>query len=614
MPLNANVAQIQKHVGELARVNPERSFEKVYRVISNETWLTEAWKRIRNNKGSKTAGVDGQTKNDVDETLIKRLAEKLRKGEYRPTPVRRVHIPKGNGKLRPLGIPTVQDRIVQNALKMLLEPIFEQKFRNCSHGFRPRRSCMTALGDTANRFVRSSWIIEGDIKGCFDNIDHGRLLTILRKTIRDEKVIGLIASFLTAGYMEQWSFHRTYSGTPQGGIISPLLANIYLTEMDTFLEETLKANIKETKKEENARRTKEGRRIENQIAALRSRLKTGKRGAQRNKREEGKPLTVESRQEIIAKLKALESEQGKTNSYELRPKIGFVRYADDYLVILQKHTKAEAEEVKEKIGAFLKTHLKLEQNEEKTLITHPTNTIKFLGYHLTSKGGKAKRLRLRIPRKAINGILSETERLCELHHIPEVDLITKVNAILRGWMNYYRFATAPQRTFGYVCHKVFWQVSHYLGGRHRTSMPNIMKQYVCSVTKNGRTRSTLTKWVEEKPYDLWIFPPKSVNIYELGQARLEDDVKPLTVHEWATGRSQENRIEALEAADYQCSYCGTTEEVQVHHSGGLRGLQTAKQLRMAGEAKEKVTLCRPCHLEIGHHGSFTPRNQDKQVA
>ena len=256
MPLSANVAQIQKHVGELARTNPERSFEKIYRVISTETWLTEAWKRIRQNKGSKTAGVDGQTKNDVDETLITRLAEKLQKGEYKPTPVRRVNIPKANGKVRPLGIPTIQDRIVQSALKLFLEPIFEQKFRNCSHGFRPKRSCITALRDTVMRSPRSTWIIEGDIKGCFDNINHGRLLSILRKTIHDEKVIGLIASFLAAGYMEQWTFHRTYSGTPQGGIISPLLANIYLTEMDKFLEETLKANPVETKQEENKRRTK----------------------------------------------------------------------------------------------------------------------------------------------------------------------------------------------------------------------------------------------------------------------------------------------------------------------------------------------------------------------
>ena len=270
--------------------------------------------------------------------------------------------------------------------------------------------------------------------------------------------------------------------------------------------------------------------------------------------------------------------------------------------------------MKEKIGEFLKTHLKLEQNEEKTLISHPTDTMKFLGYHLTSTGGRRKGLRLNIPKNAIDGLLSETERLCKLHHIPEVDLITKVNAKLRGWMNYYRYAWAPQRTFEFVIRKIFWQVSHYLAQRHRTSIPAIMQKHYRKVTKNGHTRSTLTKWMDEKPFDLWGFPPKTESIYRVGQARMEDDVKPLTVHEWATGRSKENRIEALEAADYQCSYCGTTEDVQVHHVGGLRGLQTAKQLSMAGQAKQKVTLCKSCHLEIGHHGTFAPRNRDKNVA
>jgi group II intron reverse transcriptase/maturase len=215
-----NVDEKQKHVGELA-INPQHCFRRLYRVICEEAWLTEAWKRIRKNKGSKTAGVDGQTKDDVDEALIKRLAEKLRKEEYQPTPVRRTYIPKANGKRRPLGIPTIQDRIVQSALKMILEPIYEQEFRNSSHGFRPRRSCITTLRDVANRFPRSTWIIEGDITGCYDNIHHGRLLSILRRRIRDEKLLGLMNNFLKAGYLEQWVYHRTYSGTPQGGIITP---------------------------------------------------------------------------------------------------------------------------------------------------------------------------------------------------------------------------------------------------------------------------------------------------------------------------------------------------------------------------------------------------------
>src|SRR5207244_2638687 len=160
----------------------------------------------------------------------------------------------------------IQDRIVESALKMLLEPIYEPEFHNCSHGFRPKRSCITALRDVANRFPRSTWIIEGDITGCYDNIHHGRLLSLLRRRIRDEKLLRLISHFLRAGYLERWRFHRTYSGTPQGGIVSPLLANIHLHELDKYMENSLKANpTRESKKEQNARRTVKGRRLDNRI-------------------------------------------------------------------------------------------------------------------------------------------------------------------------------------------------------------------------------------------------------------------------------------------------------------------------------------------------------------
>ena len=216
-----NVEAKQKPVGEVAKRDPSHCFKGLYRTLCEETWLTEAWKRIRQNKGSKTAGVDGQTRDAVDGALIERLAKRLRKEKYCPTPVRRVYIPKANGKWRPLGIPTIQDRIVQSALKMLLEPIYEQDFRKCSHGFRPKSSCMTALRDVALRFPRSTWVIEGDITGCYDNIHHGRLMSILRRRIQDEKLLRLIHSFLKAGYLEQWQFHCTYSGTPQGGLVTP---------------------------------------------------------------------------------------------------------------------------------------------------------------------------------------------------------------------------------------------------------------------------------------------------------------------------------------------------------------------------------------------------------
>jgi group II intron reverse transcriptase/maturase len=607
-----NVAAKQKHIGELAKKNHELRFKDFYRVICDETWLTAAWMRIRQNTGSKTAGVAGQTKNDVDETLIKELATKLKCGEYKPTPVRRVYIPKANGKVRPLGIPTIQDRIVQSALKMYLEPIYEMKFRNCSHGFRPKKSCITALSDTAMRSQRSTWIIEGDIKGCFDNIHHGKLLAILRKTIGDEKVIDLIAAFLSAGYLEQWNFHRTYSGTPQGGIISPLLANIYLAEMDTFLEETLGANTIESQKEANARRDPKYMQLAYQTGYIRKWLKAGT--VDLTKWGKKWPMGDGLRQRLITKLKILEKEQHAIPILKFHAKIGYIRYADDYVIILQKHSKAEAEEVKEKVKIFSKAHLNLEQSEEKTRISHPSDTMTFLGYNLNSSGGKAKRLRLSIPKEAIDGVIAETKRLCDMHHMPEIDLFLKVNAKTRGWMNYYRYASAPSRTFAAIHDKIFWLVSHYLARKQQTSIASILKKYYRPVTINGRTRKTLSIPMKEKAIFLWMFPPKKESIYRAGWTKSDVDTKPHIIHEWAKGHSINDKIETLESSDYKCSYCGNTENLEIHQVGGMKGLQTVKQKHMAGTAKQKVLLCKSCHLKIGHHGSFKPTNQGKNAA
>jgi len=608
-----NVEEMQKHVGKLARRNPSCRFHGLYGDLCQEAWLTEAWRRIRLNKGSQTAGVDGKTGDDVDESLIKRLADKLKREEYKPTPVRRVYIPKANGKKRPLGIPTIQDRIVQSALKMLLEPIYEQDFRHASHRFRPKRSTITALRQVSFRFSRSTWTIEGDITGCYDNIHHGRLLSILRQRLQDEKLLRLIYAFLKAGYMEQWQYHRTYSGTPQGGIVSPLLANIYLHELDKFMEDTLKANPPaESKSEQNARRTKEGKQTEKRLAIRRSWLKTGRRWSNWYKRGEGKLLSEEERKQIIKELKELEKEQKKTSYLKTRPVKGYSRYADDYLITLQQHSKAEAEEVKRRVGEYLKAELRLEQSEEKTLITHPAETVRFLGYNLKSRGQRSKGLRLEIPKEAAKKLLEKVGKLCDLHHVEETDLILKINSLLRGWMNYYRFASAPQRTFSDVLHKVFWQVSHYLAAKNETSIATILRRYSRTVTKNGRTRTTLSKKVKGQQVDLWMFPPRTERI-DRWEGHTEIDEIPQVTHEWAKGRSIERRIEALEEANYQCQECGTAENLEAHHVGGLRGYRGTKHLAEAGKAKDLIVLCRACHLKVGHGGTYAPKNRGRNA-
>ncbi len=244
-----NVTAEIKHLHKLANEDSSKRFTKLWNNLTSVEWLAQAWEQIRRNKGSQTSGVDKMTDEQIDLEFIHKLAKKLKQGTYRPKPVRRVLIPKANGKTRPLGIPTLEDRIVQQAVRMLLEPIFEADFLRCSHGFRQGMSCMTALRDVARHYSNTSWIIEGDIKGCFDNIPHGKLLKQISRRVADEKILMICKKFLEAGYMENWSYHRTYSGTPQGGIISPLFANIFLHQLDEFMEKEMSANILQTKKE-----------------------------------------------------------------------------------------------------------------------------------------------------------------------------------------------------------------------------------------------------------------------------------------------------------------------------------------------------------------------------
>ncbi|SDH75969.1 reverse transcriptase domain-containing protein [Mucilaginibacter sp. P25] len=196
-----------------------------------------AYQRINAKVGNMTPGTDGTTIDSMSLTRIDKLIGALKDETYQPQPAKRVYIPKKNGKKRPLGIPSVDDKLVQEVIRMLLEAIFEGQFENGSHGFRPSRSCHTALMQVQNRFTGAKWFIEGDIKGFFDNIQHNVLIEVLRKRISDERFLRLIRKFLNAGYIEDWTFHKTFSGTPQGGLISPILANIYLDQLDKYIEQ-----------------------------------------------------------------------------------------------------------------------------------------------------------------------------------------------------------------------------------------------------------------------------------------------------------------------------------------------------------------------------------------
>lgn len=212
-PVNM-LSSLEKHSGNL-----NYTFERLYRNLYNRELFLLAYQNIYAAEGNMTKGVDGKTIDGMSLKRIDKLIKQLKDESYRPNPSRRVYIPKKSGKMRPLGIPSFDDKLVQEVLRMILESIYENSFEKTSHRFRPDKSCHTALNQIQRNFTGTKWFVEGDIKGFFDNINHNKMIGVLSKRIKDELFLRLIRKFLKAGYLEDWTYHKTYSGTPQGGII-----------------------------------------------------------------------------------------------------------------------------------------------------------------------------------------------------------------------------------------------------------------------------------------------------------------------------------------------------------------------------------------------------------
>lgn len=598
-----------KHLHKLAKQAHKKRFNHLWENLVDPLWLTQAWEQIRRNSGSQTAGVDNMTAVDVDVPKITQWAEELKAGKYQPTPVRRCYIEKGNGKKRPLGIPTVKDRTIQQGLKMLLEPIFEADFRHCSHGFRQGLSTHTALRDVANSYPIISWVIEGDIKGCFDNIPHTELLRVISKRISDGKILNLIKSFLKAGYMEDWQYHQTYSGTPQGGILSPLLANIFLNRLDTFVELELEANRTQSKRESSARRSLEYRKIESKLAYTRKKLAAAEPA---------------QRRVLVDGIKQLQKKLKQTPQYDKEKKhpckVKYVRYADDF-VIMVAGTKAEAEAIKNKVKDRLST-MGLELSEEKTKITHWSHWINFLGYQVRGelrKNGISLRPILKIPYKKFRNAKESIAKISGYHHIPEVDAMTQISAIYRGWCNYYRYASAPQSEFSKLASNTWWNYAHYLARKTKTQS---IKQLVNRerragrlkvVEKGRRKRKTFLTNTGKKTVTLDIFPPKTETIRAMPNRKWEVDLKPVTPLNWQSGRSLATRLEAIDRANGICERCNTNPVEQVHHKVPIRNRSFLA--RVMSDQSQRYTaeaLCKECHLEV-HGGSFRRRKSDRNA-
>lgn len=569
----------QTHLAKLAAANPDKRFRRLYRLICDPVWLNAALDAIRSNKGFNTPGTDGVKGEELEQAQIEHLADQLRQGTYRPTPVRRVFIPKRNGKLRPLGLPSATDKVVQSALKLLLEPIYETAFRDCAHGFRPARSCHTAL--KAHLLSHTpTWTVEGDLESFFDRIDHGILLTLLRKRIADERLIELIRQFLRAGYLQNWNWHATYSGSPQGGVLSPLLSNIYLLEFDRYVEDDLGAN--QPRETGHAAKNPAYNRINLQVNRLSHRI--------------AREPNAEQRAAMLDTLQLLQKQRKHTPSMKPARRLSYQRYADDWILSLHGYSKAEARALKEQIAGWLTSQLKLTLSPEKTLITHWTKRVKFLGYEsrgIRSQSNGANQMpRLLISHDAEQRVTHTVAKLTRQTSIAPEDMILAVNQVLRGWMNYYCYATNPHRVFARVLHHAFWYVVRYLNKRHkRRGARNVLRQYYRQV--QGKQTLAITSPVTRQQVSLIrSIGRKSLFDLKTSSPEVDDWKRPWIIYSAAVGRSPWQRAEVRHIQQDCCVHCGNPLE-EVHHRHALKR-KTDPQL--AGYAVPKVGLCRACHV------------------
>lgn len=467
-------------------------YERIYRLLYNRELYYTAYQNIYANPGNMTKGVDACTADGMTLKRIDLLIEALKDESYRPKPARRTYIPKKNGKMRPLGVQSFDDKLLQEVIRMILENIYEDDFEDCSYGFRPGRSCHTALNYIQKRFTGARWFIEGDIKGFFDNINHEMLIRIMEKRIRDDRFLRLIRKFLNAGYMEKGQSHRTYSGTSQGGIISPILANIYLNELDKYVM----ARAEQFRAGTRRKATSEVKAIQFQIAKRKKKLQSA---------------TKEEQTQLWREITELEQKRLRTPASDPMQsgyrRMQYVRYADDWLIGVIG-TKAECEQLKRDISAYLRETLKLELSEEKTLITNAKDKAHFLGYevHVRSanclvayrnKKGALQRhytaaVVLTIPENKVRDKLLEYGAISidvyngkerwkpkgrrEIQHKTDLDILDQYNAEIRGIYNYYALAQncSSLHVFGTMMEYSMYKT---LAAKYRCQKSKIIARY-----------------------------------------------------------------------------------------------------------------------------------------
>lgn len=580
-------------------------YTRLYRNLYNPDFFLLAYDNLSKNDGALTMGVDQRSIDGFSMEEVNRLIEVLKNKSYQPYPSKRVYIPKKNGKKRPLGIPSFCDKLVQEVIRMILEAIYEPNFSNSSHAYRKEKSCHSALLEIKRTFTGSKWFIEGDIKGFFDNIEHHTLVRILRRKIADETFIDLIWKFLRAGYLDAWKFHNTYSGAPQGGIISPILSNIYLNELDTYMESFKARFSKGRKRKQNA----EYKGLSNKANWLQKKIDRAY--------EQGYLENIESWKE---KLKAMKQElleipysDPMDDGYK---RLTYVRYADDFLIGIIG-PKEEARFIRNEIATFLKEELNLELSMEKTLITNASSKCaKFLGYEVkvfksqvtrTDSLGRKIRLlngkvQLKMPHSVwvnklqkyqaiemgANGTWKPRPRNY-FQRNEDLEIVAQYNSEIRGLYNYYRLAENVSNHMHRFAYFMFYSMLKTFATKYRTRTKQIRQKYM----KNGRftVEYETKRGIKQIHFIERSFP----RVY--GLSKEQTDLVPNTRYILSTTKLSD-RIKA-ETCEL-CRQSNTT--IHMHHVKRLKNLREKSsksylEQQMIARNRKTIALCKECHLK-----------------
>ena len=559
-------------------------FTQLYRQMFNKDLYLLAYGNIYSNQGAMTPGASGETADGMSEDTIDQIIEAMRHEGYRFSPARRIYIPKKNGKLRPLGLPSWSDKLVGEVVRLLLEAIYEPRFSDRSHGFRKGRGCHTALRDIRETWTGTVWFIEGDVSDCFGSFDHEILLRILAEKIRDNRFLRLIRNMLKAGYLEDWEYHDTLSGVPQGGVVSPILSNIYLHKLDEFVEqELIPKYTRGTRRKSNP---EYHRRAARQAYARRK----GNRAAARD---------------LARQLRSFPFGDPMDPGYR---RLQYIRYADDHILGFIG-PKAEAEEIKARLAAFLRGTLGLELNADKTLITHArTRRARFLGYdiivqHCDTKrtGGRRAangKIALRVPPDVVTAQCARYRQHGKPWHRPRLlnlddyDIVRIYGAEYAGVVNYYLLAQDVWRL-----HTLRWHAEtsmlKTLAAKHKSTAAKMATRFRAKTTTSDglRTCFEARRKRQGKPDSVARFG--GIILRQDRRAVINDPV-PVPV--------RVPRKELLARLRQRaCELCETGTTVAVHQVAALRQLgkpgpdQPAWAVLMAKMRRKTLIVCTPCH-------------------